>query len=217
MVILTTSVGLGWLVLRIPREFQPQGDTASQTRGASAVDSSTTQTHLASQEALTTHSSSHLPASMQPFVAALGGVRDPVRGASVFTNNCRSCHRIGIDGHQVGPDLAKVIGQTDEEILVDILEPSRKIDLPYRTCIVVTKKGYIHTGILANESEGCVTLRRENGLNQLVFRPEIEEMTLSDVSLMPANLGTQLTPQEVADLIAYLRQASDMERQRNPS
>ena len=50
-----------------------------------------------------------------------------------------------------------------------------------------------------------IVLRRENGLKQIILHTDIDVVRQSDVSLMPSNLRDQLTPDDVADLIAYVR------------
>ncbi len=49
-----------------------------------------------------------------------------------------------------------------------------------------------------------MTLRRQDGKDDVLLRSEIEEMTASGQSLMPEGLEKDLKPQDLADLIAYI-------------
>jgi hypothetical protein len=53
-----------------------------------------------------------------------------------------------------------------------------------------------------------VTLKRAEGLTDVVPRPRIEEMASSGLSLMPEGLEQGLDPPAMADLIAFLRSLS---------
>ncbi len=167
-----------------------------------------TPTELSVQDKVVPAAKTDMPTWMLPFHRALAGDRNPAHGRLVYTRTCRNCHRIDVDGYDVGPRLCCIYLKPDTEILRDILEPSREINPKFRTCVVVTNSGSISTGILDAESETSLTLRKENGLNEIIFRGDVDEIKMSDVSLMPANLREQLKPQDVADLIAYLRQTT---------
>ncbi|HKQ39273.1 MAG TPA: PVC-type heme-binding CxxCH protein, partial [Verrucomicrobiae bacterium] len=48
------------------------------------------------------------------FIAALGGPRDLKRGHEVFVQACATCHRLGNEGFEVGPDLIGQLGMAEE-------------------------------------------------------------------------------------------------------
>ncbi len=144
---------------------------------------------------------------MARYQPALSLPRDPARGKSVFLANCSACHLLEGVGKSTGPELiAATKGRADETILLDILQPSALITVGYRTYTVVTKDGHNLSGILAAENATSVTLPDEDGLPQTVLRQDIASFQASDVSLMPANFDALLSPQDVADLLGYLRQ-----------
>lgn len=145
------------------------------------------------------------PIWMRPFLDALSQTKNIERGRALFTGACRNCHRLGTDGHHVGPHLAKAYLKSDRELLYDILDPGRKIAPEYQTSVVVTLDGFTTSGIREPDSHMNIVLRRENGLKQIILHTDIDVVRQSDVSLMPSNLRDQLTPDDVADLIAYVR------------
>jgi putative membrane-bound dehydrogenase-like protein len=138
--------------------------------------------------------------------AALGMTADRARGKGVFKKNCTTCHRLEGEGFEVGPDLLSALrNKTGEQLLTDILDPSREVDSRYLNYVVTTRRGRVLTGILASESASSVTLRRGEKAEDTILRTQIESIEATGKSLMPDGLEAQLTKQDVADLIAYLR------------
>lgn len=135
-------------------------------------------------------------------VLALTG--DAGRGEAVFKKTCAKCHLSQGERGRLGPDLSGVNNKTQEELLAHILDPSFEIQSNYTNYMVVTKDGMILDGLLAGESAESVTLRGEYQ-DVSVRRDQIEEMRASTVSLMPEGLEEDMTKQELADVIAYLR------------
>ena len=82
--------------------------------------------------------------------------------------------------------------------------------------MIVDNSGRIFTGVLTSETAAGVTLRQPKAPNEAekdkpflehtILRKDIEAMNASDQSLMPDNLEKELSPQDVADVIAYVRQ-----------
>ena len=89
-------------------------------------------------------------------------------------------------------------------MLTNILDPSREVSPNYVEYIVATKDGKISTGMLSTETATSVTLRRANDVQETILRENIEEISGSGKSLMPEGLEQKLTPQDMADLLAYL-------------
>lgn len=136
---------------------------------------------------------------------ALSVRRDETKGKTIYDQNCLICHKLGKKGNEIGPSLASIAGKPDEAILSDILDPNGKIDPEFKLYLVTTSNGSSHAGILADESATSLTLKRSDGKNEVILRKDIATMTASEVSLMPDNLHEQITPEEMADLIAFLR------------
>jgi putative membrane-bound dehydrogenase-like protein len=130
---------------------------------------------------------------------------DKQRGKIVFKKSCATCHRLENEGYQVGAELlAALKNKTREQLLIDILDPSREVDPRFQNYTVVTKKGQTLTGLLASETASSITLKRGEGAEDVLLRSQIEEITATGLSLMPDNLETQINKQELADLIEYL-------------
>ncbi|MCR4413788.1 MAG: c-type cytochrome, partial [Thermoguttaceae bacterium] len=141
------------------------------------------------------------------YVAALKGPRDPKRGALVHEQQCAKCHQVKGKGYVVGPDLSSTTRRSDEMLVSDVLDPSNQITAGYNQYTVITEDGRIFTGVLAAESATSVTLRKEQSAEETILRKDIDVMAASTNSMMPENLEKEVSPQDIADLIAFLREA----------
>jgi len=140
------------------------------------------------------------------YQAALSAPRHAAKGNALFQLHCSACHLLEGVGKSTGPELiAATKGRADETILLDILQPSDQITVGFRTYNVVTTSGHNLSGILAAETATSVTLPDEDGLPQTVLRKDIVSFQAPEVSLMPANFSELLLPQDIADLLGYLR------------
>jgi putative membrane-bound dehydrogenase-like protein len=135
-------------------------------------------------------------------VVALRG--DAVHGKEVFGKRCAGCHRLNEMGQNVGPDLAALANKTPQFLLQEILDPNRNVDARYTEYFASTKAGQTFTGILASESAASVTLRGQDGKENVLLRNELDELKNTGKSLMPEGLEKDLPKQDMADLLAYL-------------
>jgi putative membrane-bound dehydrogenase-like protein len=150
-----------------------------------------------------------IPADRRKVIAdyqpSLSLASDPKRGREVFAKNCTACHRIGDLGVSVAPDIGDSRTMTPPQILVDILDPNRKVDNNYFSYTAVTKEGKVFTGILATETTTSVTLRQQENKTVSLLRDQIEELHSNGVSLMPVGLEKNIDRQQMADLIAFIK------------
>ena len=69
----------------------------------------------------------------------------------------------------------------------------------------MTTDGQILSGLVANETPGSVTLRRAEAADEIIPREGIELLKASGKSLMPDGFEQKLSPQDVADVLEFLR------------
>ncbi|HYM13589.1 MAG TPA: PVC-type heme-binding CxxCH protein [Bryobacterales bacterium] len=137
-------------------------------------------------------------------VAEMNG--DAARGKQVFEKNCAKCHMPRRQGGRVGPDLSGIDNKSKEELLTSILNPSAEIAPQFVNYVVVTKDNRMHDGVIVSETPGALTLRGDSEEGDVtILRRNIAEVRASSVSLMPDDFEKQLTKQNLADVIAYLR------------
>jgi putative membrane-bound dehydrogenase-like protein len=127
------------------------------------------------------------------------------RGRAVFLKACATCHRAGGQGTEVGPDLATVAGRSPEDLLLHLLDPNREVASNYVNYNVALDDGRVTSGIIASETAAALTLKRAEGVTDVVPRSQIEAVTSTGLSLMPDGLEKGLTAQDFADLIAFVK------------
>jgi putative heme-binding domain-containing protein len=130
---------------------------------------------------------------------------DAQRGRDIFARQCATCHRIGDVGVNVAPDISDSREKSPEQLLVDILQPNRAIDANYFSYTAVTTDGLVHTGVLTAETSTSVTLKQAEGKTITLARDQIDELQSDGVSLMPDGLEKNIPPQDMADLIGFIK------------
>jgi putative membrane-bound dehydrogenase-like protein len=135
---------------------------------------------------------------------ALARRGDRIAGAAVFKKICASCHRLENEGVEVGPDLASLSDKSPESLMIAILDPNRAFEARYTAFAIATVDGRVLNGLIASESATAVTLRRQEGKEDVLLRTDIEQMSASGQSLMPEGVEKDLKPADLADLIAYI-------------
>ena len=144
-------------------------------------------------------------AVLAKYRAALALEAFPKRGEIVFRKNCATCHKIGEIGIQVAPDISDSRTRQPIQILTDILQPNRAIDNNYMHYSIILNDGRVLDGILATETSSSVTLRQPEGKQEVVARSEIDEIISRGVSLMPEGLEKNITLQQMADLVSFVK------------
>ena len=127
------------------------------------------------------------------------------RGATHFKQNCLACHTIQSAGTSVGPDLSGAGRRPENELLVDILDPSLRISPDYVTYMVTTHNGKVLTGLISEETTDSITLFQADGERVTVARDDIATWNATAKSLMPDGIEKKMDRQGLADLLAFLR------------
>ena len=146
--------------------------------------------------------------NLEKLLANLSG-GDVRKGQAVFNGPkaaCVTCHAIGYVGGKLGPDLTK-IGQVraERDLLESIVYPSASFVRSYEPVAVATKDGKVVSGLLRKDAPDEVVVAVAADREERVARDQVEEIAPGLVSVMPAGLERQLTPGELADLIAFLK------------
>lgn len=131
------------------------------------------------------------------------------RGQAIFAGkaNCVTCHRVGETGKDIGPALTEIGSKLSRTGLYEsILYPSAAISHNYESYVALTDEGTAVKGVLVSETDTTVTLKTEKAVLQELRRDVLEDFQKMKTSLMPDGLHKLITPQEMADLVAYLSQ-----------
>lgn len=146
-------------------------------------------------------------AVLERYQASLTREGNAVRGGEHFNKKCAVCHRFREQGHAVGPDLSALTDKSPAALLVAILDPNRAVENKFVNYSAVTTAGLIFTGLLAAETGNSVTLLGQEGKQQAILRGDLETLESTGKSLMPEEFEKDLSPADVADVIAYVRAA----------
>jgi len=132
---------------------------------------------------------------------------DPIAGRAVYSRACASCHRRGeqVEGPDVGPNLASVVGHSKEKLLRNILIPSADVQPGYYAYSCLLESGEVVSGVLVSETSTSVAIKQTNAEVRGIPRSEIDLLRNTNRSLMPDGLEASIDHQQMADLIAYLQ------------
>jgi len=141
---------------------------------------------------------------IRQYETALSLSGDVVRGKAVFKKQCAGCHQSGDMGHAIGPNLEAAATRGAASILTNVLDPSREVNPQYFNYIVLTTEGRSIAGMIASENANSITLGQAEAVKETVLRDDIELIRNTNQSIMPVGFEKAISPQAMADLIAYL-------------
>jgi len=129
---------------------------------------------------------------------------DPVLGRQAFNKICANCHRIGGEGHKVGPDLDGIGIRGLDRLLEDVLDPNRIVDQAFRATLVQTDDGRTFTGLVVREEGQTIVLVDNQGKETQIAKSNVADRRVLPLSPMPANVADLLTETEFYNLMGYL-------------
>lgn len=132
---------------------------------------------------------------------------DLEKGKIVYQTNCTLCHQFGGKmGRAFGPDLGTVHAWATADILTNILDPNKSIALGYDMWIVKLKDGKSIQGIISSETPTAITLSNTGGQVSNISREDISSLKALQMSAMPIDFEKKIDKQQMADLLAFLKQ-----------
>jgi putative membrane-bound dehydrogenase-like protein len=135
-------------------------------------------------------------------IAKLTG--DAARGKATSTR-CLMCHAIGGTGAELGPALdGWGRGKAASVIATAIVRPSEEIAHGYEGVELKTKDDKTIQGVLIKEGDPLM-MRSMGGVTQIIPMERLAGRRRMPQSLMMSAAQLGLTPQDVADLIAFLQ------------
>ncbi|MGE5190920.1 MAG: PVC-type heme-binding CxxCH protein [Deltaproteobacteria bacterium] len=128
---------------------------------------------------------------------------DLSNGRLIYSKSCLQCHVLFGEGGRIGPDLTGSNRANLDYILSNLLDPSSEIAQDFRMSVVETTGGRILTGLVVERTPARLTLQTATD-RVTIPAEEIDEVKLSEVSIMPEGQLESLTKEQVRDFIAYL-------------
>jgi putative heme-binding domain-containing protein len=135
---------------------------------------------------------------------------DLAAGRRVYQSVCASCHLLYGEGGKLGPDLTGSGRAQLDYLLENVVDPSAVVSAEYRMTNLMLKDGRTLSGVVAATSEKTLTLRQ---LTEEITLPRsaIKKRQDFSQSIMPEGLLTNLSDEQVRDLIAYLMHPRQVE------
>ncbi|SDE32367.1 putative heme-binding domain-containing protein [Pricia antarctica] len=122
---------------------------------------------------------------------------------------CVTCHAMRGEGENIGPDLTQLGTRfTPEDMMEAIIEPNKTISDQYNATEFSLKNGQTVVGRLISEDDSNYVISQNPyapDLTRKIPKSEVTSQKMSTVSLMPAGLINRMNPDELKDLLAYLK------------
>jgi len=130
---------------------------------------------------------------------------DLSRGQKVYQANCATCHKVGNQGVEIGPNLASIAGWPADALLTGILDPSRSAEPRFLAYTAMLDNGEAIYGILLRETPAAITMKGLDGVERELPRKQIKSLECANRSLMPDGVEAAIDQQQMADLIKFLQ------------
>ncbi|MEX1240082.1 MAG: PVC-type heme-binding CxxCH protein [Cyclobacteriaceae bacterium] len=125
-------------------------------------------------------------------------------GKEVFKNLCANCHQVNNEGTNFGPDLSEIGAKLSKEAIYNsILFPDQGISFGYEGYRLQLKDGSMAMGKIVSETEEKIDLQYMTS-QQSLEKSQVVSRTKMETSLMPGNLHSSISQQELVDLVEYL-------------
>ena len=128
-------------------------------------------------------------------------------GESLFQKQaCAACHTFADGQAPKGPHLVDIGKRySPKEIVESILKPSVKLAQGFESWQFLTLDGEVITGFVVTESAERIVIRDGRGIMHELSHADIEERKKQEQSMMPEGLVGNLTVEQLAHLVAYLK------------
>jgi putative heme-binding domain-containing protein len=137
---------------------------------------------------------------------ALKAEGDAKLGAQLFIRQgCIACHTVAKSEPPKGPYLGGIAQRySRSELIESILKPNAKIAQGFTTHYFVTKKRDRVDGFIVRESGDETEVRGASGVSVVLKKADVAKTGTLPTSIMPEGLAANLSPSELASLLAYL-------------
>ena len=130
---------------------------------------------------------------------------DLENGAALFKKSCANCHKLYGEGGKIGPDLTGGNRANMDYLLGNVVNPSGEVPKQFTMSTIVLESGRLVNGVVVAETANTITVQTDKE-QKVVAVSDIAERVRTSKSLMPDGLLDSLTPDQVRDLVAFIRQ-----------
>lgn len=138
---------------------------------------------------------------LTPDVLAKADVKN---GHAKYQQLCMACHSLKGEGGNIGPDLTGANRGDIAYMLENIIDPSATLPQDFKLTVITQKDGAVVSGNVSSENEYTINLRTPAGEISVATK-EVAKREILDQSIMPEGLLAILKPDEVRDLLGFLR------------
>ena len=143
---------------------------------------------------------------VKKYLVAMSDKGDASRGRELFRKHCANCHRAEGMGFDIGPHMETVRNWDKEKLLTNILDPSRELAPQSMAYSIAINSGTVISGMISEETASSLVIKRPGVPSETLLREDIDSMSNTGLSLMPAGFEENISPEQMADLLAYLNQ-----------
>jgi putative heme-binding domain-containing protein len=142
--------------------------------------------------------------SLPPISAMLDKKGDVTNGKEVLKTICLNCHQVKGEGVNFGPDLSEIGDKLSREALyTSILFPDQGISFGFEGYRIQLNDGGVAIGKIVSETAEKVDVQYMTN-QETVAKEKIVSRVKLETSLMPSDLQSAMTEQELIDLVEYL-------------
>jgi putative heme-binding domain-containing protein len=137
---------------------------------------------------------------------ALRAEGDAKLGAQLFIKQgCIACHTVSKKEPPKGPYLGGIAQRYSRtELIESILKPNAKIAQGFTTHYFITRKRDRVDGFIVRESGDETEVRGASGTSVTLKKADVAKTGTLPTSIMPEGLAANLSPSDLASLLAYL-------------
>ena len=131
---------------------------------------------------------------------------DPVRGKSLFSENCETCHRVEGQGGSLGPNLSMIAAVRSQGALTNsVRNPSTIIGRQYKPVSIVTTENERIQGLVKSEDAFSIQIMDITQVLRGFRKSSLREVVYETQSVMPAFSESVLSSSELTDILSYLQ------------
>jgi putative heme-binding domain-containing protein len=126
-------------------------------------------------------------------------------GQQLYQMHCAVCHSGTPERPAIGPAVENLAHWTNHQWVTAIMDPSLVVEQKYKQTVVLSFSEEVYSGIVSTEDDQAITIVGSDGQSRKMLHADVQDRQSSHVSLMPDGFESRLSPQQLADLIQYLR------------
>jgi putative membrane-bound dehydrogenase-like protein len=126
------------------------------------------------------------------------------QGKALFDTYCATCHRVGNEGRDIGPNLSWIKNKYDKvDLLASIINPDLGIQFGYEPWEITTNQDNKIFGFLLSDGE-TVVIKDISGKKFTFNKEDIKSKVQLEKSVMPDAGSLGLDEAQLADITAFL-------------